>query len=199
MLGLYVMGLQFGWAALGFGVLTALCLAAAYAFIGATWLILKTEGPLQQKAVGWAQKGLWGVALGFGSISLASPFVSPRIFDKWFSVPEIVLLAPLPILSGVLLVGLWMILRRLPDKSDALCWLPFAGAVGLFGLAFAGLAYSFYPYVVPDRMTIYEAAAAPESLAIMLVGVVFVLPAILGYTALAYYIFRGKARSLSYE
>ena len=94
---------------------------------------------------------------------------------------------------------LWWKLRRLPLRGDRFSWSPFAAATALFAMAFAGMAYSFYPYVVPDRLTIYEAASAPESLFIILIGVTFVLPAILGYTALAYYIFRGKARDLTYD
>ena len=198
MLGLYIMGLEWTWATVGFATLTAVFLTVGYSFIGATWLILKTESALQKKSVDWAKGGIWGVVLGIGAISLASPFVSPRIFDKWFSVPEIFLLAPLPILSGALLALLWVGLRRLPTADDSFAWFPFTAALALFALAFFGLAYSFYPYVVPEKLTIYAAASAPESLAIILAGTVFVLPVILGYTVLAYVVFRGKARELTY-
>ena len=78
-------------------------------------------------------------------------------------------------------------------------WIPFASVTGLMVLAFAGMAYSFYPYVVPERLTIYEAASAPESLMIILIGTCVVLPTIIGYSALSYWIFRGKAKALSYE
>ena len=198
MLGLYIMGLEWTLATVAFALLTAVFLTVGYSFIGATWLILKTQGALQKKAVDWAKGGIWGVVLGIGAISIASPFVSPRIFDKWFSVPEIFLLAPLPILSAALLGLLWVGLRRLPTSDDSFAWVPFAAALALFALAFFGLAYSFYPYVVPEKLTIYEAASAPESLAIILAGTIFVLPVILGYTILAYTVFRGKARELTY-
>ena len=108
-------------------------------------------------------------------------------------------LAPLPVLSGLLIVWLWSLLRRLPMPGDAQSWLPFAISIGLFTLAFLGLAYSYYPFVVPEKLTIYEAASAPESLMIILWGVFFVFPAILGYTILAYVIFRGKATELRYD
>jgi cytochrome d ubiquinol oxidase subunit II len=87
----------------------------------------------------------------------------------------------------------------MPDAGDRWTWVPFVTSIGLFTLAFAGLAYSFYPYVVPERMTLYEAAAAPESLLIILVGALFVLPVIAGYTILAYTVFRGKATELRYD
>jgi len=90
-------------------------------------------------------------------------------------------------------------LRRMPYDGDRVSWLPFATATGLFTLAYLGLAYSFYPYVVPEKMTIYDAAAAPESLMIILIGACVVVPVILCYTVLAYFIFRGKATALSYE
>ncbi|WP_147127465.1 cytochrome d ubiquinol oxidase subunit II [Shimia ponticola] len=199
MLGMYIMGLTWTWGNVGFALLTAVFLTVGYSFIGATWLILKTEGALQKKAVDWAKGGIWGLILGIGAISVASPLVSPRIFEKWFSFPSMLYLAPLPILSGLLVAYLWWKLSTLPREDDSYAWSPFVAAMALFILAFLGLAYSFYPYVVPEQMTIYEAAAAPEALIIILVGACFVVPTILAYTALAYWVFRGKATALSYE
>ena len=199
MLGLYIMGLEWTWPNVAFAVLTALCLTGGFAFIGATWLMIKAEGALQMKAIRWATRGQWGVLAGIAAVSLASPLVSPRIFDKWFAVPEIFILAPLPIVSVVLLGVIWISLRHLPDAEDRWSWIPFVATTFLFALAFAGLAYSFYPYVVPDRMTIYAAASAPESLFIILIGALVVLPMIAGYTVLAYTMFRGKAADLRYD
>lgn len=199
MLGLYIMGLQWTPATVAFAGLTAVCLTFGYGFIGANWLVMKCEGELQLKAVRWAKRGLWFVLAGLAAVSLASPLVSPRIFDRWFSMPELLVLAPLPIVSAVLLAVLWLSLRNLPDAADRWTWVPFSASIGLFTLAFAGLAYSFYPYVVPERLTLYDAAAAPESLFIILVGALFVLPVIVGYTILAYTVFRGKATELRYD
>lgn len=199
MLGLYIMGLEQSWATWAFGALTAVFLTVGYSFIGATWLILKTSDVLQRKAVSWARGGIWGLVLGLGAISAASPLVSPRIWEKWFSVPEIFALAPLPLMSAALVVLLWLALRRLPTADDSWSWFPFVASIVLFTLAFFGLAYSFYPYVVPEQLTIYEAASAPESLFIILIGTAVVLPMIGGYTALAYTVFRGKARELTYD
>ncbi|WP_342078428.1 cytochrome d ubiquinol oxidase subunit II [Yoonia sp. SS1-5] len=199
MLGMYVMGLDWTWAHAGFGVLTAAFLTVGYSFIGATWVIHKTDEYLQRKAVDWAKGGIWGLVLGIGAISVATPFVSARIFDKWFSWPEAVYLAPLPILSGLLVVWLWVMLRKMPFAGDRLSWLPFAAATALWVMAFGGMAYSFYPYVVPEKLTIYAAASAPESLFIILIGTCIVLPTIIGYTILAYTIFRGKATELRYD
>ncbi|MCI5046630.1 MAG: cytochrome d ubiquinol oxidase subunit II [Aquisalinus sp.] len=199
MLGIYIMGLQFTAVSIVFACLTALCLTSGYALIGAGWLILKTENDLQTQAIDWARKALWLSLIGMVAVSVASPLADPRIFEKWFSVPEIILLAPLPILSFICFAALWIVLRRLPKWGDSFSWLPFNLTMALFALAYIGLAYSFYPYVVPGQMTVYEAAAAPESLVIILIGAVFVLPMILGYTALSYYIFRGKLTELRYD
>ncbi|MDF1728476.1 MAG: cytochrome d ubiquinol oxidase subunit II [Sulfitobacter sp.] len=199
MLGIYVMGLQFTQMTLTFAVLCALALTIGYAFIGAAWLILKGEGQLQRDAVRWAKRCIWGLVLGIAAISMATPLVSARIWDKWFSFPEIILLSPLPLTSLALLAVLAYSLRHLPGESDRWAWAPFVSALGLFALAFLGLAYSFYPYVVPEQLTIYEAASAPESLLIILIGALFVVPTILGYTALAYWVFRGKAQHLRYD
>lgn len=199
MLGLYVMGLEYTLFTTLFACITAVFLTVGYSFIGATWLILKTEGELQRKSVEWAKGGIWGLMLGMAAISLATPFVSPRIFDKWFSFPEAVLLMPLPLMSAGLVLLLWIGLRRLPTADDSFAWFPFAAGTSVFSLAFCGLAYSFYPYVVPEKLTIYESAAAPESLIIILAGTAIVLPTIIGYSILAYTVFRGKARELRYD
>ena len=199
MLGLYVMGLEWTLGTVAFATMTAGALTVAYSFIGAAWTILKTDGALQIKAVNWARGGIWGVVLGMGSISVATPLVSPRIFDKWFSFPEVVTLAPLPLMSGLVVARLWVALRRLPTRDDSFAWFPFVGATVLMVLGFFGMAYSFYPFIVPEKMTIWEAASATESLSIILVGTLVVLPVILCYTVLSYVIFRGKATKLSYD
>jgi len=199
MLGLYVMGLEQTWATYAFATLTAVFLAVGYGFIGAAWLVHKTEAELQHKSVRWARESLWGVVLGIGAVSLATPLVSTRLFDKWLSFPQVLYLAPLPILSGLLIVWLWRMLRAMPFADDRRSWLPFAVATSLFALAYLGMAYSFYPYVVPERLTIYEAASAPESLFIIFVGACVVVPVIAGYSVLAYTIFRGKATELRYD
>lgn len=199
MLGMYVMGLTWTWSHVAFATLTAIFLSVGYSFIGAAWLIAKTEGALQRKAVTWAKGGIWGLIAGICAISLATPFVSPRIFDKWFDWPQALYLAPLPMISAALVAFIWWKLRRLPLDGDRYAWTPFGAATLLFTCSYIGMAYSFYPYVVPEKLTIYEAASAPESLLIILAGTLFVLPTILIYTALSYYIFRGKARELHYD
>ena len=199
MLGMYIMGLAWTPLHVAFAALTGVFLTVAYSFTGAAWVILKTDGDLQRKAVDWARGGIWGLVLGIGAVSLATPLVSARIWDKWLSWPEILWLAPLPVLSGAVIVTLWITLRRLPLPGDQLCWLPFVGSTALSVLGFAGMAYSFYPYVVPEKLTIYDAALAPESLFIILIGTLFVLPVIVVYSIVAYVIFRGKATKLSYD
>ncbi|MCZ8316715.1 cytochrome d ubiquinol oxidase subunit II [Phreatobacter sp.] len=199
MLGLYVTGLESTLPTVSFGLLTAVCVAAGYALMGATWLIIKTEGDLQRYAVSRARLALVLTMIGFLAISVATPLVSPRIFTKWFSLPEILFLSPLPITAGLLAVAVFIALSHLPDSRDRFRWVPFAGSAGIMVLAFFGLAYSFYPFIVPDRLTIYAAAAAPESLAIILVGALVVVPVIIAYSAFSYWVFRGKAGELRYD
>lgn len=198
MLGRYVLGFAEGWAATAFAAMAAVGLAIAYAFIGAAWLIWRTEGALQRQAIGWARTAIWPMGLGILLVSAVTPLVSARIFERWFAFPEVLALAPLPLATIVLLLGLANLLKHMPLPGDALRRIPFWGAVTLFALFFAGLAWSFFPYVVPERLTIWQAASAPESLTIILVGALFVLPIILAYTVLAWRVFGGKARDLSY-
>jgi cytochrome bd ubiquinol oxidase subunit II len=202
MLGAYITGFQSGFGARAFAVLTAACLPAAYALLGAGWLVMKTEGTLQLQAVRWARLAWWGALAGFAAVSFASPFVSERIFEKWFSLPNLVLLAPLPLVTaGLFLIAaraLWRLPVRLAERNEYGAWVPFACTVGVIVIGFYGLAYSLFPYLVVDRITIWDAASAPESLWVILIGALVVLPAILGYTVFVYRVFRGKAQPLTY-
>lgn len=199
MLGVYVLGLQPGWPVVAFGALVALCLAAAYVAMGAAWLIYKSEGELQIKSVRWLRWALIVTAHGMAAVSLATPWASPRIFDKWFALPHLYWLLPLPVVSGALFLWLFLLTFRLPAPDDRHSLKPFLIMAAIFATGFAGLAYSFYPYVVPERLTIWEAAAAPESLGIILAGTAFVLPVIIGYSFYAYRVFGGKAGDLRYD
>jgi cytochrome bd ubiquinol oxidase subunit II len=198
MLGLYIVGFERTWQHMAFAALSAICLAAAYAFIGATWLILKTEGPLQLLAIRWARLTLWFAAIGMVAVSVATPLVSDRIFAKWFTMPNLLYLAPIPLLTAGLFLALAALLNRLPMTDDRLAWLPFVLATLAFLLGFIGLGYSFYPYVVPEQLTVWDAASAPESLMIIFVGACVVIPVIIGYSAFSYIVFRGKATELTY-
>ena len=202
MLGLTIVGFKYGAAELAFALFIGLCLAAGYTLLGSTWLIIKAEGALQRRAVRWAWISLWLTALGIAAVSAATPLVSPRIFDKWFAFERFFLLLPIPLATLVLFFVVERALRRLPVRLNAGneygAWVPMAGTCGIFLLAFYGLAYSLFPYLVVDRITIWQAAAAPESLMIILPGVIVVLPTIIGYTIYAYRVFRGKTKALSY-
>lgn len=193
MLGSYIMGFDNSLPSLAFSLLCALGVTVGYCLIGACWLILKTDGALQKKAIRWAQLCLIGGACTIVLVSLTTPLVSTRIFEKWFQLPNLLYLSPIPLLTAALVAHLWFTLRRLPLPNDKLCWLPFVQTIGIMVLCFIGLAYSFFPYIVPEKLLITEAASAPESLMIILVGALIVLPILLAYTALAYRIFHGKA------
>ncbi len=202
MLGLYITGFHYDTANIIFALCTAGGLIAGYLLLGATWLIMKTEGALQLRAVQWARGSLWFTALGVAAVSLATPWVSTRVFDKWFALPNIILLAPVPLVTVVLFGLIDWVLRRLPQQiakgDEHLIWAPFVGTGAIFLLAFNGLAYSLFPYLVVDRLDIWQAASAPESLEFMLVGVAIVLPTIVGYTIYSYKVFHGKATELRY-
>jgi cytochrome d ubiquinol oxidase subunit II len=202
MLGLYITGFERTWATVAFAALIAACLAAGYVLLGATWLIMKTRDALQLRAVRWARLALGGTALGIAAVSIGTPLVSQRIFDKWFSLPEFVLLLPVPAATLIVLFVAARTLTRLPVRlaqgNEYGVWVPFACAVGLYVLAFYGLAYSLFPYLVVDKLDIWQAASAPESLWIIFIGAVVVLPVIIAYTVFVYRIFRGKATPLEY-
>ena len=202
MLGGLVTGFQSDlWSQL-FSAMIGLCLVAAYCLLGAGWLIMKTEGELQRKAVRWAWGSLWLTALGVAAISVVTPWVSTRIFDKWFSFPNFVTLLPIPLMTLVLFVLIARSLRRLPTRlaqnNPYGIAVPFAGTIGVMLLAFYGLAYSLFPWLVIDRITIWQSASSPEALMVIFYGVVIVLPVIIGYTVFAYRVFWGKSTALVY-
>jgi cytochrome d ubiquinol oxidase subunit II len=190
MLGRYITGFDAGAGYWLFAMLVGASLCGGYVLLGATWLILRTDGGLQRKSVGWARWGLLWVALGVALVSLGTPLVSETVREKWFSFPRIAFLALLPLATAAAWLWVWASLRGSEPRSELR---PFAGAVAIFALAFLGLAYSLFPYVVIDRLTIWEAAAHPSALVFILVGTLVVLPFILGYTFWSYRIFRGKA------
>jgi cytochrome d ubiquinol oxidase subunit II len=199
MLGHYITGFRADAVGYGFGVLIALCLAAGYALLGACWIVLKTSGPLQQRALRWAQRALWFTGLGIVAVSIATPLASARIFDKWFDFPAVLWVSPIPLASAAVFLVTWRTLAAMVRGEARPQARPFFGAVLLFVLAFAGLAYSLYPYLLVDRLTAAEAASATESLWMIFIGTAVALPAILGYTAYSYYVFRGKAEELRYD
>jgi cytochrome bd ubiquinol oxidase subunit II len=202
MLGFYIVGFQSEWQHWLFALFCGAALIAGYALLGATWLVIKTTGTIQLQAVRWARASLWLTGAGIAAVSIVTPMVSQRIFDKWFSLPYLFLLLPIPLATAALFFIIDRSLRRLPtrlaDGNEYGAWVPFACTVGMFMLAFYGLAYSMFPYLVVDRLDIWQAASAPASLKFILIGVAVVLPAIIGYTVYAYRVFWGKARELTY-
>jgi cytochrome d ubiquinol oxidase subunit II len=199
MLGRYVTGFERGFGFWLFSLLVGASLCGGYVLLGATWLVLKTEGELQRKAVAWARWGLVWVALGVGLVSLGTPLISETVRDKWFDFPRTLGLMVLPLATVAAGYWLWLSsgrVRKAPGRHDAQ---PFMAAAAIFALAFIGLAYSLYPYVVMDRLTIWEAATHPTGLRALAVGTAIVLPFIAGYTILSYRIFRGKAAKKLYE
>ena len=198
MLGGVITALKPDYLFLGFKLLAGFGLAGAYALLGATWLVIKTEGDLQQRALSWSKFALAATAIGVVAVSLATPFTSPRIIDKWFEWPRMLWLSPLPLLTAAALFGIWRSVKRLQRGASRREYLPFVLAVWIFVFCFGGLAYSLYPFLVLDQMTIWQAAAAHSSLRFVFIGTCIVLPLIVGYTLLSYRVFWGKAKTLTY-
>ena len=198
MLGRYITGFDDGAVAHVFAALIAITLPAAYMLIGAAWLVMKTEGELQARSIEWARRMFVPLVVGIGAISLATPWASETVRERWFSLPEFIALAPIPLVTLAALVALWLLLRQPQRVVGSACWVPFALAVGVFLLAAAGLAYSLFPYVVMDRLTVWQAASSTDALIVILIGAGISVPAILAYTIFSYRVFGGKATLLTY-
>lgn len=198
MLAGVITGFKSGMLYIAFELLVGAGLAGAYALLGSTWLVIKTEGELHRRALRWAYGAVVLAGIGVAAISLATPFASVAVLEKWFVWPRLLWLSPLPLLTALAFAGILIWIRKLQHGSSKREWIPFVLSVWIFVFAFAGLAYSLFPYLVVDRMTIWEAAAARESLMFVFVGTCIVLPMIIGYTVFSYRVFWGKARTLSY-
>jgi len=176
-----------------FSLLCGVSVLAGYALLGASWLVLKTEGELQDRAyrlAGWLTAA---TLVAIFSVSAATPFLGGEYWRRWFEFPRILATAQVPLLvlitAGALVYGL---------KQRRETWL-FPLALGLFALGYVGLAISLFPYVVPSQVTIWQAAAPPASQAFMLVGALVLVPVILAYTGYAYWVFRGKVGAGGYH
>ncbi|MBW8745617.1 MAG: cytochrome d ubiquinol oxidase subunit II [Sphingomonas sp.] len=176
-----------------FSLLTGVSVVVGYGLLGAAWLVWKTEGAAQAHA---RRLALWlGVAtlVMLAAVSAATPFLAYDYWRRWFAMPDVLLTAQVPLLVAIVAFAFFWSLRRGAER------LPFLLALGLFLLGFVGLGISIYPYVVPRAVTIWDAAAPPQSQLFMLVGAVVIVPVILAYTGWAYWVFRGKVGTQGYH
>jgi cytochrome bd ubiquinol oxidase subunit II len=169
-----------------FSIGTGVALVIGYALLGATWLVFKTVGPLRLRAQRFAMSSAVLTVIAMAIFSLWTPWLKPHYLDRWFGFPTLIFSVIVPVL---VLACLYLIFKGLRDNKD---WLPFVASLALFTLGFAGIGISFYPYMVPTALTIWDAAAPDSSLKFLLVGAAVLVPIILLYTGYAYWVFRGK-------
>jgi len=169
-----------------FSLMTGFALMCGYSLLGATWLIIKTTGELQLWAY-QAARWLLLIVLGWiGMVSLWTPLTKLELAERWFSWPNVLLLSPIPVATGIVALTLWRALKKHKEYT------PFILTVLLFGLSFIGLAVTIWPFTIPYQVTIWEAAAPPASQGFLLVGASLLIPLILGYTVFSYRVFKGK-------
>jgi cytochrome d ubiquinol oxidase subunit II len=169
-----------------FSIFCGIALMFGYSLLGAGWLVIKAEGPLQAWARALGRRCLIGTVLAIAVVSLWTPYAFPHIAERWLSWPNIVLLSPVPVLTAVLT---WYEWRSLNNNSE---YGPFFAALGLFVLSYIGIAISLWPMIVPGHFTLEQAAASESTQAFLLIGTLMLLPVILVYTAWSYWVFRGK-------
>ncbi|MEZ5828502.1 MAG: cytochrome d ubiquinol oxidase subunit II [Hyphomicrobiales bacterium] len=164
-----------------FSAVTAIAVLSGYVLLSTGWLIMKADEDLRDWAYGWARVALVAVAIFIVVFSLWTPFLHPEIAARWFSPGNMVMFSPVPLLTVVAVLGLW---RAIGKRQR---YAPFLWGTALFMLCYTGLAVSLFPYIIPPDITIWQAAAAPDSQLFMLYGAIPLLPLILGYTAYSYY------------
>jgi cytochrome d ubiquinol oxidase subunit II len=171
-----------------FGLFVGCGLVAGYALLGSTWLIMKAPGDLEDWARQRSRRLLFLVLAFIGAISAWVPLLNEEVSRRWFSLPDFYYLSQVPLLTVIAAVLLWRATRAQWRVA------PFVLTMALFTLGYAGLAISLWPNIVPYRIPYWEAAAAAPSQRFLLVGALVTLPAVLGYTAYSYYVFRGKVK-----
>lgn len=176
-----------------FSILTGLSLVVGYALLGSTWLIMKTEGRLQDHAFRHARLAGIATIVCIAAVSLATPFLEEAYYQRWFAWPHVLFTAQVPLLVVIATIAYFFSLHRRYE------YLPFLLSLGLFALSMAGLGVSIFPDIVPGAVSIHEAAAPESSLVFMLVGAGILIPIILAYTAYSYWIFRGKVGEEGYH
>lgn len=171
-----------------FSLMTGVAVVVGYALLGATWLVMKTEGELHDIARRYAWISAVGTMVLIGVVSLWMPFMEDQFYLRWFTFPQIFYVAPVPILVALATFSLFQSLATGKEIR------PFLSALAIFVLSFAGLGITFYPDIIPPHVTIWEAAAPESSLMFLLVGATVLIPLILVYTGYSYWVFRGKVR-----
>jgi cytochrome d ubiquinol oxidase subunit II len=169
-----------------FSVMCGLALTVGYALLGATWLMLKTSGPVEQRARRLAAPLLAGLLAFIAVVSVWTPLQFQRVAERWFGLPNTLLLAPIPVATLLFAWLCWHGIRR----GGTL--LPFMMAIAIFLMAFLGLVVSNVPYLVPPTITVWQAASHPTTQIFYLVGAAILIPMIIGYTVVVFYLFRGK-------
>ncbi|RMX21144.1 cytochrome d ubiquinol oxidase subunit II [Legionella jordanis] len=170
-----------------FSLLTGIALVCGYALLGSTWMLMKSQGRLQVRMAHLAKGFLVLVSLFLVFVSIWTPLHNEEIFYRWYSFPNFLLLSPLPLGTAVLVVMAWKSISKLQEIR------PFLFSIGIFLCAYVGIGISVFPYLIPHRVDIWEAAAPNSTLLFILVGVAILLPILLTYTAYAYHVFRGKS------
>lgn len=173
-----------------FSVFTGFAVVCGYALLGATWLIVKTEGNLQDQLYKAAKILLGLVAFFLVAVSVWTPFIELRVMERWFTLPNFFYLSPLPILAIAIVAYNFFCLQKRKEKA------PFVLSMGIFVLAYIGFCISAWPYIIPHVVPVWEAAAAPSTLRFILVGAVILLPILLIYTVYSYHVFRGKVKEV---
>ena len=200
-LGAFVKGVQvegrsfaghpFDWLS-AYSFMTGVALLFGYALLGATWLVMKTDGITRD----WARKGasyvLGYVGVFMGIVSISMPIMNAGVRDLWFSLPNFYCLFPVPLVTVALFIFIWRDLHRGVENR------PFFLSIGVFLMGYLGLGISLWPWLVPFAVTFRQAAAAASSQSFLLVGTLVILPVVLTYTAFCYYVFRGKASREGY-
>ncbi|HEY8356650.1 MAG TPA: cytochrome d ubiquinol oxidase subunit II [Ramlibacter sp.] len=182
-------GAPFAWLA-PFPLFVGLGLVATYALLGGTWLVMKTDGPLHERMRVLSLRLVWVLLAFIAAVSAWTPLSQPAIAQRWFSVPNLFWFAPVPVL--VLACSYWLQRSLRANGAHAL---PFVLTLAIVFLGYSGLGISLWPYVLPPSISIWDAAGPPQSLGFALVGALLIIPMILGYTALGYWVFRGKVRA----
>lgn len=200
MLGIYMCGFQNTLASQITAIAVALCISSSYCLLGSSWIIMKTSRKLQKKAIKWCKYSISSLS---ALLLISSVLVIQSLLNtckmEMIAHHSLALFVIIPMITLGLIIAICCYIKHAPIRKDKMCWLPFACSALIMLMCSCGLSALFYPYIIPGQITLNEAASSNEALLVILIGAIVVLPMIIGYTALSYKVFWGKAKDLTYD
>jgi len=186
-------GSIWGWLS-PYSFLASIGIIAGYLMLGGSYLILKTQGEMQERAFRCARIASYFTIVISVAVYIEMPFRYPFVWEKWLAHPIWFSIAPAIAAASFVLYQL--ALRKHRELSPLMFNIVFVVS------GFIGISAGIYPYILPNvlspSLSIHATAASPYTLSFMLIAMSVILPIILTYSGYKLWVFRGKTKPEEY-